>query len=320
VAGLWSGVAYALYPIFIFNSAELMTEALILPLSIAALDAITRSCVGPRFRAWAFVAGLLVGAMYLVRENNILLPVPIAFVLWLSLRHRLARGAIWASGAFLLGFLLLWTPWVVRNYVVFGELGIGGSTGGENLIRSMNMAVGGLEADRRWTTYRKQHGLVVYEEYHDPARRGQAFPDEWESDRETKRLAWGMIREHPGAFVRFGFEKVGWMLVHADPYRTDATQPGLRLALAWIYRVVAALGLIGAWVAWRRRYGVLLAVLGTYSAAGLFLLFLMTPFIRYRYVAVDLAFVVLAGFAVETALGRRAKRAHPPSAVEARPL
>jgi len=316
IAGMCGGTLYALYPIFVYNSAELMTEALILPLSIGVLYAIIRACTGSRSHAWAFAAGLMVGAMYLVRENNILLPLPIALILWVSFRRRLAWGPAWASAVFLFGFLLLWSPWIVRNYVVFGELGIGGSTGGENLIRSMNMAVHGLEADRQWTTYRKEHGLVVYHEYHDPSRRGQVFPDEWNSDRETKRLAWEMIRAHPTDFVRFGLEKVGWMLVHADPYRLESKQSGLRVAVAWAYRVIAILGLIGAWVAWRRRYRVLLSVLATYSAAALLLLFLMTPFIRYRYVAVDLALVVLAGLAIEKAICRGAKpgRADTPAA------
>jgi hypothetical protein len=64
-----------------------------------------------------FLAGLLFGWAMLVRSTVVFFPVFFLFYLW---GHGIRKTSYY-FGAFATGFLLLYTPWVVRNYLVFEQ-------------------------------------------------------------------------------------------------------------------------------------------------------------------------------------------------------
>jgi 4-amino-4-deoxy-L-arabinose transferase-like glycosyltransferase len=110
----------AAYPPLVLSSTALISEAVFLPLMLAAIAATLhyrRAGAGP---GWAALAGALLGAAILVRPVALLLVVPLAFGLRLRparWRHPLAAPAVMI--AVCLAFV---TPWIVRNAVVMDQL------------------------------------------------------------------------------------------------------------------------------------------------------------------------------------------------------
>lgn len=96
----------------------IMSELLFLAFFLAGMLAIGEYLLAPRLRA-LFMAGVLLGVGALIRPAVFYLPVIISVVLWLS-----AEGNGWRksqSGVFLLAFLLVVSPWLIRNYHYFGK-------------------------------------------------------------------------------------------------------------------------------------------------------------------------------------------------------
>lgn len=110
-AALFAGLSYALYPYYVFYTANAMTEAIhagMLPVVVLA----THSAMEGRSRPSA--AGLAAGLLFLVRSTVLfLLPVQFAFV-WRARGFRAAAGV-------LVSFLLCVAPWVARNAVELGS-------------------------------------------------------------------------------------------------------------------------------------------------------------------------------------------------------
>lgn len=108
---LLAGLSFALYPYYVFYTANAMTEAIhagMIPVVVLA----THSALEGRSRP--SVAGLATGLLFLVRSTVLfLLPLQIAFV-WRS------RG-IRAAGGVIASFLLCVAPWVARNAVELGS-------------------------------------------------------------------------------------------------------------------------------------------------------------------------------------------------------
>jgi 4-amino-4-deoxy-L-arabinose transferase-like glycosyltransferase len=65
-----------------------------------------------------FLTGIAFGWAWLVRSTAILFPV---FLFWYLLRMQDIRSMIRNTSIFLCGCLIVLSPWIVRNYMVFGE-------------------------------------------------------------------------------------------------------------------------------------------------------------------------------------------------------
>jgi 4-amino-4-deoxy-L-arabinose transferase-like glycosyltransferase len=121
---LWGGsvaivaaAILAVFPPLVILSATLLSESLFLLLMLGALLAVLQYRDDPRLR-WALLAGALCGLAALTRANGSLLVLPAALGVW-TLRPRFSRAALAAPLAVGLSALVLVSPWVVRNSLVF---------------------------------------------------------------------------------------------------------------------------------------------------------------------------------------------------------
>lgn len=310
-AGVLSGITYAGYPIFVFNASEIMTEVLALMFLAGGMLALFRAVSAQDGRkpslVWSAACGVCCGLAALTRENLALVGALWAAAMLVAGKATEVRERVCRAGAVALGFAVAYAPWVVRNTIVFGTFMPAGSSGGENLLRGAGLAREGSAF--KWRECLSENGLLDYWAYHNPINRGAAFPDEIESDRRAAALAATWIREDPARHVVYGVEKVLRLLIQIEE-RTGSSGGVLRAGQAWAYRLVAALGVIGAIVLWRRGGRFAVGALALLSLSGWAVIFVVVAWKRYRYVTFDLACVALAGVALDALIARvRARRA-----------
>ena len=133
--GLVAGLLFAIYPYYVFYTANAMTEAIhtamipvILLMTVLAMDGRVRPAG----------AGLATGLLFLVRSTALfILPIQMLFVL----KARGWRGA----SAVLLGFSLCAAPWMARNWIELGSPALLPTKGPLNLWMRNNPEV--LEAE-----------------------------------------------------------------------------------------------------------------------------------------------------------------------------
>lgn len=107
----------ALTPHLVTATTYVLTESLFTLLLTAFLLLLARTLAPERGSlAWAFAAGLLLGATALVRPTTVHLPLLLAPLLALMLRR--AGPAV----ALLAGFALAYAPWIVRNELAIGRV------------------------------------------------------------------------------------------------------------------------------------------------------------------------------------------------------
>lgn len=114
--GLLAGWFYAFYPVPVAYSSLLLSETLFTLLFTLSLYCFYRGASEDR-RAWALLAGAVLGAATLTRATTILFPAGMvaAGLLLGGLRS-------WRNSALLLlGFAAALAPWTWRNYSAFGE-------------------------------------------------------------------------------------------------------------------------------------------------------------------------------------------------------
>lgn len=117
VGWLALGIAAIAPPLVIFSTA-LISEALFVPLVLAAvLTALEGRRSGRRY-AWAVATGLLVGVASLTRTNGLILLLP--FALAFAPTHARRQLTSWGPPlALVLVAVLTIVPWTVRNWTVF---------------------------------------------------------------------------------------------------------------------------------------------------------------------------------------------------------
>jgi len=123
--GLWSGIIASVYPFFIFYNGFLLTETLFIFLTVIAIYSfLTLS----ERTTTSIRAGISLGMAGLCRPTmQLYLPV--------SLIHIACRKEKWKlkikkMSLILLFFVLTLSPWVIRNYRVFGKFIPGTTMGG----------------------------------------------------------------------------------------------------------------------------------------------------------------------------------------------
>jgi 4-amino-4-deoxy-L-arabinose transferase-like glycosyltransferase len=117
VGWLALGIA-AIAPPMVILSTALISEALFVPIVLAAVLAALEGGRSTRRYLWAIVTGVLVGIASLTRTNGLLLLLP--FALAFAPTHARRRFASWApSVALVLAAVLAIAPWTVRNWIVF---------------------------------------------------------------------------------------------------------------------------------------------------------------------------------------------------------
>jgi 4-amino-4-deoxy-L-arabinose transferase-like glycosyltransferase len=179
--GATAAIVSVFYPAFVEYTGSLLTETVyMLLLALAVLCLISEK---PRSLSSVVVGGLIFGLIALTRPEGLLF---IPFVTLWILRQRGGLAGFKTAALFLAVTLLVYSPWVMRNYLVFKEF-ILATTGG-------GMVMWGAHNPQTFTDYRLMGGWIYapnlphWEEIRD-------LP-EVDLDKTLWRLALNAIRNH----------------------------------------------------------------------------------------------------------------------------
>ena len=219
----------------------------------------------PRPSTWVLF-GLVWGVIGLT--NPAVLSMMPFCLLWLlaraSWRSQLAGVALCVITA-----MLVITPWVVRNYVVFGKF----IFVRDNLPLELHMA-NNDEANGLWT--RNEHpgnDPMAMQKFQELGE----IPFMEEKQQEFRRF----IREHPGRFLWFTLQRVAYFWI-APPQLNIVAGYDLMIARHVGFLIPAAFGFAGLWITLRNR------IAGGFLLACFLLIYpipyyLVTPFPRYKH-------------------------------------
>jgi hypothetical protein len=192
------------YPAFVEYTGSLLTETVyMLLLALAVLCLISEK---PRGLSSVLVGGLIFGLIALTRPEGLLF---IPFVTLWILRQRGGLAGFKTAALFLAVTLLVYSPWVMRNYLVFKEF-ILATTGG-------GMVMWGAHNPQTFTDYRLMGGWIYapnlphWEEIRD-------LP-EVDLDKRLWRLALNAIREHLALMPKLELYKFYRLLLEGGALR-----------------------------------------------------------------------------------------------------
>jgi len=179
---------FASWPSGIMSSGLATTEPVSLLLLLVVAWGCVRSRMGPSRSRWWLVTGAATGLGALVRPSLVPLPA-LLFALALLDRPAWRRSLRHAALASVVAMVCV-CPWTLRNYIIFDELVIVSTNGGDIFYRANNpVATGG------WS------------------RRGERdfsylLSDEVEWNRANMAAGKAWIRENPLAFLILGIRKI----------------------------------------------------------------------------------------------------------------
>lgn len=130
--GLTCAFLVTINPMIMFYITELLSETIFaFLLSLAFLLWVNTMFAKTHSWLWATATGVAAGLAMLTRPSA--MAFPIAVVLWLMLtnRHRLVA----LSMPMLMGVCLAMSPWVIRNYLLFGNLILFSDNGAGAILR-----------------------------------------------------------------------------------------------------------------------------------------------------------------------------------------
>ena len=191
--------------------------------------------------AW-FGFGVLWGVIALT--DTALLSVLPFFVGWLS--YRLRRQGIAlprAISACAVGFLLILTPWLVRNYLTFGEfVFVKGNFG-------MELRLGNFEGSSGLSGGRLLHPAGNDGEFERFRQMG-----ELSYSKESKRQALDFIAAHPGTFIWLTVKRVWYFWTGNSQLLQIFPLSGRFVAARYIlFTLVSLLAFVGVFLAFRNR-------------------------------------------------------------------
>lgn len=121
MVGIIAALLYALEPTAVFYAQQAFSETLFLFLLLATVY--TLICIEPFTKRHALLAGLLVGVLALVRPVGLyLLPVFLVWLLWRH--HRDLKRAIIVIMVCIFGFVIVVSPWMMRNERLAGHFSL----------------------------------------------------------------------------------------------------------------------------------------------------------------------------------------------------
>ncbi|HEY1772585.1 MAG TPA: glycosyltransferase family 39 protein [Gammaproteobacteria bacterium] len=178
----------AISPHIVNVSVFMVSETLFMLLLMAFFMALVAVVRNPtRFLPWLFGAGLLLGMATLTRPILELFPLVLAGLLFMSYPR---REALKGSAALVLGFILVLTPWTVRNYISTGR-------SGDSSIMLSTLS-GGMYPD--------------FEYEHDPASRGEPYRFDPRTAEINSSLG-SVVKEIAHHFEEHPAEELKWYLV-----------------------------------------------------------------------------------------------------------
>lgn len=225
--GISSSLITAFYPTLVFFSGLVLSESLYTLLTLLFIFSIYRFSQNFSYR-WAILTGLWGSLSSLVRATTLSLSPLLYLVLFIySLKERKRILPILLS---LFIFSVIYSPWVIRNWLQFHHFILTTTDGGWVLYSGnnpMNKTGGGIE------------GVDVI------------FPEEArnlsEIERDTyfKKKAWEFIKSHPGRFFSLSIKKFVrvWRLYPSPTSGMDSLK--YRLIMLFTYAPLIPFSLIG---------------------------------------------------------------------------
>jgi len=277
--GRIAALAFALYPVFIYQSTQVSASNLYICIEIAMLWCLARMTHDPRWQI-ALIAGVSSGMLAWQRAEAVLvIPFVGAFVWWQFKESKTTRRV--ATLLFIVPAIVLPATWIVRNSLTFGEpVATMTTTGGFNFwIGNHEGATG------------SQKEYTVPAEFAAKLKALKPTDDyELVRDAEYRRAAVEYVRDHPAATLARDFKKLGLILT-VDVYDSRALNPVY--VLGWFL----LLG-FGAPALWRyRRRGPRAVVVYGWLAYSLAIPVVVFALARYR-LSVEFIMVIFASASV----------------------
>ena len=247
-AGLIAAFLFAFSHEMTFWSAKLSTEHLFACISILGLYCVLQAWQGNK-AFWFFLAGMMLGYLFFIRSvlHFFLLFLFLGFLLlhpspW---RKRLSHGLI-----FIIGFLLVLSPWIFRGYQRYDELMLTGTGGWFSFVHQNNDIVQPGEFG----------GRAIQDYYQSEAP--QRFENDLAASKWAGEEARAWVLSHPGRYLRLSigrfrllFIKNGIALTKVSPLELNFLSHSYYYLFHWNakkYVAVAWLALVAFFILlWR---------------------------------------------------------------------
>jgi 4-amino-4-deoxy-L-arabinose transferase-like glycosyltransferase len=277
MVGVLAGILMAGFPTFVFVTTRAHAVNMYVLLNYALLLVLISAKPTTRLRNSVF-AGVLCGVLALFRAEMFAY-VPI-IVLWLMISATGIQAVAKNVLVFVVGLVLVVTPWTVRNYQVFGKLLPITALGGFNLWRGQNeMTTGsGRGAGAAWSTPEIQQQTIMLPP-----------TDDWEVHRDNiyRNAALRFMRENPRRVLALVPRKLFyyWILNTGD----SRTRP----VIYWLpWFVLLPFFLIGLFASFR--YGLRCSLLWGYLLVACGLTSVFVVLARYRLFTDPIALLLAA--------------------------
>ncbi len=316
-AGLAAGALLALYPPAIFFDGLVQKAALdnlFMCLLLASLGAYT---AGGRER-WLPIAGAVLGAFALTRENALVFFVVLAAWLPFHLRERRWRARLAAVGLVAAGMACVLVPVGLRNKAVGGEFLITTSQAGSNFFIGNNEKANGrympIRPGREMPEFeRKDATEVASQAAGRPLSPGQVSAYWWSR-------SFGWIAAHPGRWLRLLGTKL--LLTWNRVELPDTENLEVYADFSWLLRTLSAVfgfaglavaGAAGMALAWKASPRPVLLHAMFFGFSGAVALFYV--FARYRFPIVPILALFAGHAAAEGVTAWRAGSRRPAAPV-----
>jgi 4-amino-4-deoxy-L-arabinose transferase-like glycosyltransferase/Flp pilus assembly protein TadD len=281
-AGLYAGLLYAAFGPVVFIETGLLSEGLLLFLTMGAMVLLTAA---PLTRVRSTAAGVLLGAAVLVRPTTALILATLLVALWGILEP--ARR--WAVAVLVVaGVALVTGPVLLKNWMASRTFGIQGFGG-------LNFYIGNSPAHNGRPTFRLGAGWDALNS--EALRAGVREPAS--QDRYYLRKTFNEVRERPIRYLQLLAEKGVWLVQAAEVRDSHSfyffADQSLVLRLLPRMAILVPLAAIGVAESLRRRKKTIL--LNAYAAGAALTVVFFVMGTRYRAPIVP-AFAIWGGLGV----------------------
>lgn len=172
---LIAGMCAALYGPFVFFDVMIMKTFLSPFLTMLVLYACLHYQLKQR-TVWIWLAGLSIGLSTLIRENHLLLLIPVILFLWFPVDHGLSTLKTRMKGLGLLGLgcLIVIAPVTIRNYFVAGQFVMVTTGGGEVFYMAHGPDANGYYSPPGFV---RTHPIYEHADFRSEAKRRTGQPD-----------------------------------------------------------------------------------------------------------------------------------------------
>jgi 4-amino-4-deoxy-L-arabinose transferase-like glycosyltransferase len=287
----------AVYVPFVIVGVSMMTEALLVPLELMAVNCAVRARAHNSGRRWIVLAGLFAGLCALTRGNGVVIGVALAIVVW-SATPRWSWRSLSAPALLLAVMVLTIAPWTIRNAVA------------QHAFIPVTTELGATLSGTYNSVAAKHHYIweagFKYPDY-GGVRHNHSLTETQRNSRLTSDVL-TYIGKHPEAVptamfwntVRL-FDLEGRHISRASARRDVGATPGFADLAVYSFWIVGLLAIIGAFSSITRRIPWVLWLVPLFVWLSEAPITTGTP--RFR-AALDPWFILLAGIGIATLASR----------------